>query len=290
MTAPWPRIAAACWTWAGPASPCSDPPASPLGVETRLDALSAAGWEFFGLDLTDLRRSDLPVPRLAREVEERGLRCIELEFLTDWWVPGGTRREAAERACDDLLSAAAILECDSIKIGAAFEADPSSTPANLVAGMNRLALRAAGTEVRFALEPMPFSKVGDPAWAQHLLDNVDPVVGLCIDVWHLARSGVPYAELGEIVDPGRILRVELADAHRAPRGALREDSVDHRLPPGRGELDVAAFIAAVEGLGWAGIWGVEVLSTELRSMPLRDGLSAVRSATLEVFDALERPR
>lgn len=278
-----PGISATCWTWAGDRSPLACTGRRVPSFEARLDALSAAGWSYFGLDIFDVRGAGASVDDLATAAHERGLECIEVEFLENWWVPAGPERAMADRDRDDLLAAAHAFGCEVVKIGPALEDDPSFTWAHQIAGLNRLAARGRDAGVRFAIEPMPFTPLPDLIAARKLLDEVDPAIGLCVDVCHVFRSGLPYDELAAVVDPDRLFRVELADGLRTPIGSLRDDTVDHRLLPGQGDFKVRDFAARLRELGWSGIWGVEILSAALRATPVEEALRAVREATLGVL-------
>jgi sugar phosphate isomerase/epimerase len=47
-----------------------------------------------------------------------------------------------------------------------------------------------------------------------------------------------------------------------------DETVNHRRLPGEGEFDLAGYIRVCREHGYAGPWGVEVLSEELRNQPL----------------------
>jgi hypothetical protein len=50
---------------------------------------------------------------------------------------------------------------------------------------------------------------------------------------------------------------------------------------------VPACIAAVHRAGYRGHWGVEIISAEYRQLPIREGLTRARAATLQALDAAE---
>ena len=49
---------------------------------------------------------------------------------------------------------------------------------------------------------------------------------------------------------------------------LVDETVNHRELPGEGEFDLRGYVAACQDHGYAGPWGVEVLSEELRNNPI----------------------
>jgi sugar phosphate isomerase/epimerase len=93
--------------------------------------------------------------------------------------------------------------------------------------------------------------------------------GLAIDVWHMTKLGIPPSEVGRI--PLRYLSwVELNDGRREDMPDLVDETVNHRLLPGEGEFDVRGYVDACRRAGYAGPWGVEVLSAELRELPMEE--------------------
>ena len=71
-------------------------------------------------------------------------------------------------------------------------------------------------------------------------------------------------------------------------GTLWDDTINNRLFPGDGDFDTPGFINAVAPLGFTGPWGVEIISEQLRAMPLEAGLRQVRAAVERSFYAAER--
>jgi sugar phosphate isomerase/epimerase len=81
--------------------------------------------------------------------------------------------------------------------------------------------------------------------------------------------------------------VALADADEQVVGTLWDDTLNRRRLPGEGAFDVPAFIAAIHRVGYRGHWGVEIISEEHRQLPVREGLTRARAATLQALDAAE---
>jgi sugar phosphate isomerase/epimerase len=71
--------------------------------------------------------------------------------------------------------------------------------------------------------------------------------------------------------------VELSDADREVVGTMSEDTGDRRRYCGAGSLDPAGIITALRAAGWAGPWGVEILSIEHRRLDV--GHAAAHAAT-----------
>jgi sugar phosphate isomerase/epimerase len=75
-----------------------------------------------------------------------------------------------------------------------------------------------------------------------------PNFGLLLDVWHWHHAGATAAD---IVNAGRsrIVAIHLSDAAKMPPEEVRDD---HRLLPGEGIIDFAAFFGALKQIGYDG--------------------------------------
>ena len=200
-------------------------------------------------------------------LESHGL-TLELEFLVGWHAEG-EELAAAETAFQDLLQAAAELGARHIKVGPDMQARewPLEHMGLRFAGLCR---RAAAHGVGVVLEPMPWSNVADLGTARALVEGAGEANGgLLIDIWHMARGGIPYSEIAAL-PAGIIHHVELDDADREVRGTLLEDTLNHRRFCGEGALDVPAFLRAVAAQGYRGQYGIEIISAAQRERPFRD--------------------
>jgi hypothetical protein len=59
-----------------------------------------------------------------------------------------------------------------------------------------------------------------------------------------------------------------SDGRAKPVGTLYDDTFGNRLPTGEGEFGWPVFVGALDSLGFECFWGLEVMSTELRSVPV----------------------
>jgi len=86
----------------------------------------------------------------------------------------------------------------------------------------------------------------------------------------------------------KVFVVELDDAAEQVQGSLWEDTINNRLNPGQGALDTAGFVAAVHRAGWAGHWGVEIISNAQRAKPVAVAVRDTYEASMATFDAAEK--
>ncbi|WP_372028401.1 sugar phosphate isomerase/epimerase family protein [Pseudomonas kurunegalensis] len=197
---------------------------------------------------------------------DNAMKHLEVEFLVDWHL-AGERRSASDRVCSELLEIAAELGASKLK-GAAGLFEQGELDVSLMRdSFAILCDKAAEVSVDVAIEFLPFSTVNTIEKALAVTSEVRPNGGIMIDTWHVARGGMEFTEINKI--PLSLIKgVELDDADLALVGDVFNDSTHHRKCCGEGELDVPAFVQAVLDTGYRGPWGVEVISAELRKLPL----------------------
>jgi sugar phosphate isomerase/epimerase len=82
-----------------------------------------------------------------------------------------------------------------------------------------------------------------------------------------------------------LIAVELSDAPAAAVGNFFDDTFDNRLVPGDGDFDVPAFIRAITAIGYDGPWGIELMSTRTRTLPLDVALAEAAVGARACFAA-----
>jgi sugar phosphate isomerase/epimerase len=214
---------------------------------------------------------------MRHRLEATGMEHIEVEFLSDWWREGEAGA-ASQRTLDVLLDAADELGAAFLKIGTAFE-PPVDDIDFLVEPLRRLGEKIATRGHRFVLEPAAVSMVNTVPKGSELLTKAGlDNCGLLVDFWHVYRAGTTVTELIESVPRGQVWAVEMTDADREPTGGdLFTDTLDNRRYPGEGDIDIPALVDAMRRLDFDGGWGVEILSTEHRSLPLAQGMRRARN-------------
>lgn len=277
-----PELVATCWTSAGDAAPMRRSEASPFDPLERVRAVAETGWSGIGFVLDDLRtaRDTIGFDALADEISAVGLRHVEVELCSGWWKDPA---EGWRRHWEELLEAAQALGAAFIKIGT------DSAPAvedvePFVAPLRRLAEEAASHGTKVALEPLPFGMIASiPQGAELIRRTNHPGAGLIVDFWHVFRAGTGLGELRECLSADMVFGVELCDADDQIVGTLFEDTRDNRRLLGEGDQDVRGFVETMRDIGFAGPWGVEILSVEHRARPLREALEVARTTALSAF-------
>lgn len=276
------------WTTAGSAMPLPGGTQwSPFSWSDRCAHAARVGLRGLGLWHADLRHllEAHSLGELGRIFADAGLEHLELEFLMNWYLPEDDPRYQASEATTRLVfEAAAELGANHVKVGNIFGFPVE--PQRLADAFGRLCARAADEHAApIVYELMP------PDVNVNSLDKAIALVtsagarngGFALDTWHLGKLGIEPAMLGAI--PLEFpLYVELSDGKRANMPDMAEETTSHRLLPGEGEFELDEYVRALRTLGYHGPWGVEVLSAELRDLPIDtafDRLARTTNAVLE---------
>jgi len=267
-------LLATCWTTAGDAAPLRGDERSPLPLRERVESAAAAGFRGFGLVYADLvvAERDYGMAGIRSLLDDNGLVHLELELLTDWWADGPRRRRSDE-VRRKLLEAAGALGARHVKVAPDVSGEPWDHD-RWVAEFAVLAEDARQAGTRVGLEFLPWSNIRTVHDGLRLVrDAGHDAGGLVIDVWHTERAGTLPAELAGV--PLRhIVGVELSDADAGQVGTLFEDTANRRRLCGEGAFDLQGCIRALRAAGWAGPWGVEILSEAFRRLPVGEAVAA----------------
>jgi sugar phosphate isomerase/epimerase len=286
VTAPDVPVVGLYWTLAGPVEVGTGREWSLFDLQDRCEEAARAGFSGIGLWHADLEH--VLATRRLREIkqilDDNGLACTELEFLCDWFVePGDERRRASDARRGLLLETAAALGAHHIKVGNLF-----GTPCAIGQIANEFALLCADaarqTAAKVVYEFMPFdANVNSIDKALAVVEGAGAENGgLAIDTWHMGKLGIQPGDLGRI--PPRYLSwIELSDGLAASMPDLSDECLNHRRLPGEGELGVDRYVTAGQAHGYTGPWGVEVLSAELRNLPIREMYRRAYQATAAQF-------
>ena len=275
------ELLASYWTISA-GLPHTDREYSPFDFKDRVESAARAGFKGFGLWHADLdhilqRRT---LQEMKRIFDDNGIEHIELEFLTDWFLDGD-RKIKSDIQARKLLNAAEVLGARHVKVGD-FRQEKTPMP-RLIEGFAGLCRQAAEHGTRIGFELMPFAMIDTLKESLTMIEGAGAKNGgIVLDLWHIVKLGIPYAEVGSI-PLEHLVSVELNDGTFDAPWSLHEDTVNHRRLCGEGEFDVKGFIDCVLGTGYQGPWGIEVLSEELRKRPLDELTSRSFNTTMAQF-------
>jgi sugar phosphate isomerase/epimerase len=277
------ELAAAYWTISGDVYPFAENELSPFSFAERVEAAAEAGYKGLGLIHADLQatREKIGLKEMRRILDANGMPHVELEFITHWFA-SGEQRQASDKIRRELFEAAEALRARDVKIAPEFEATTIDLP-HIIDSFADISRDAARYGTKIALEVMPFSNVKTLETARAIVEGAaQPNGGLLLDIWHIARGGIPYSEVAR-VPKQYVVSVELDDADAEVVGTLWEDTIYQRRLCGEGVLDPPAFIAAIEKTGFDSFYSVEVISKKHRVLPLKEAARRSFETTMAQF-------
>lgn len=241
---------------------------SPFGFRDRVEAAARAGFTGMGLWHDDLDHilEHQTLGEMKRILGDNGIRNIEVEFLTDWFLDGEPKKQSDIRK-KKLFEAAEILQAKQVKVGDFYQRECAMS--QLTDSFAALCKEAGDYGTRIAYEPMSVSVV-------HTLEEVLAMLegagvsngGIILDLWHVINLGIPYEKVSRF--PAHYLYgAEICDGiYRISEG--KREPLVNRTFCGEGEFDIEGFIAAIAKTGYEGPWGVEIFSEELLNTPLEE--------------------
>jgi sugar phosphate isomerase/epimerase len=245
----------------------------------RVRVAAQAGFAGIGLRAENYlaaRGEGLDDAGMQEVLDRYGLAVMEVEYVTGWGTEAD--RDAPQREKEQtVFHLARTFGVGHVNAGL-LEKPP---PAVVAEAFAALCERAGDLVV--GLEFMPYSGVPDlPAAWTAIREADQPNAGLIVDAWHWSRSGTTAAEL-KPVPADRIVGVQLCDVGEHPMTPLREESLHHRLPPGRGFGDVVGMLVALHAKGVRAVTSVEVISDELLALGVDATADTVMEAAQEVL-------
>ena len=268
-----PELLALYWTVSGPVDVHVGREWSTFDWRDRCANAARAGFRGIGLWHADIEHQleSRTLQEIKAMFDDAGLTYLELEFLDGFFVaPGELERDASDRRRALLFEAATTLGPHHIKVGN-IPGTPCE-PGRLAEAFGELCEDAARhTDARVVYEFMPFDvNVNTLDAALSLVEQAAPGNGgLAIDTWHMSKLGISPDDLRRI-PPQYLSWVELSDGRYQNMEDLVDETVNHRRLPGEGEFDLPGYVDACRTVGYQGPWGVEVLSAELRSLPIEE--------------------
>ncbi|HEX3454082.1 MAG TPA: sugar phosphate isomerase/epimerase [Gaiellaceae bacterium] len=264
-------LVALYWTVSGPVEVHGGREWSLFDLRDRCEHAARSGFQGIGIWHADLEH--VLETRTLRDVkqllDENGLRYLELECMLDWMLdPDDELRRSADARKELLFEAAAALDAHHIKVANIF-----GRPCELPLLTERCAeLCAEAAERHDAL--MVYEFMPPDVNVQDLDTALGVVQGagmsnaaVAIDTWHMAKLGISPDDLRRIPE-GLLGWFELSDGHYRNLPDPVDETVNHRALPGEGEFPIRDYVSAARDTGYRGPWGVEVLSEELRALPI----------------------
>lgn len=278
-----PDIICTYFTLAGNIGPFDKNTASHIGLAQRAQAAGRAGYKGLGFNSQDIDHllNTLGANQINAILDDNGLVHRELEVILDWFVDG-ERRTASDTERRVLLEAAKAIGARHIKVGGDLtgKAWPME---HLIEEFALLCDQAAEAGTAITIELFPTSNLADLQTGRAIVEGAGRANGgLLLDIWHMVRGNIHMGAIASLPQ-GMINHIELDDGTLLPRSDYIADTIYNRLTPGQGEFPLREFLQAVAATGYQGLYGVEILSDEYRSMATEQAAALSWQATAGLF-------
>lgn len=265
-----PVFVATYFTLAGNIGPFDPVTISPHPLIDRARAAAEAGYSGMGFGHQDI--AHLLRVHGAAEVrailDDHGIAIREVEVLTDWFATG-ERRIASDIQRREMLHAAQAIGARHIKVAGDLVAPFTPLDATIEA-FAILCDQAADIGTAVTIELFPPSSIASLETGRAIVEGAGCANGgLLLDIWHMLRGGIGMDAIGAL-PPGLVTHVELDDGPIVPEGDFLEETINARLPPGGGAFPITDFLDALRACGYAGPFGVEILSHRFRGLMPED--------------------
>ena len=274
------------WTTSGPVEVHLGREWSLFDFADRCAEAAKVGFKGIGLWHADIEHTleKRSLGEMKQIYNDNGLEYLELEFINDWFLDeDDERRKESDETRKRLFEAAAAMDAHHIKVG-----NIPGTPCDLAQVTERFgelcADAAQHTSAGILYEFMPFDvNVHSVDAALQVMEGAGADnAGVVIDTWHMSKLGIAPDDLRRI--PLRYLTwIELSDGQKQNMDDLVDETVNHRRLPGEGEFDLRGYVEVARDMGYEGPWGVEVLSEELRNLPIEEIFKRAYESTVSQF-------
>jgi len=278
-----PDIICTYFTLAGNINPFDKNTASQISLAQRAQAAGKAGYRGMGFDSQDIKQllSTLGAKQVNAILNDNGMVYRELEVILDWFV-AGERRIASDKQRQELLVAAQAIGACHIKVGG--DLTGKAWPMDLlIEEFATLCDQAAEAGTAIIIELFPTSNLADLQTARAIVEGAGRANGgLLLDIWHMVRGNIHMGAIASL-PPGMINHIELDDGALLPASDYITDTIYNRLTPGDGEFPLREFLNAVAATGYHGLYGVEILSDNYRTMATEQAAALSWQATAALF-------
>ncbi|MFT4518447.1 MAG: sugar phosphate isomerase/epimerase [Halioglobus sp.] len=233
----------------------------------------AAGAGFKAITVTapvyhDARADGLSEADITQLLEDHGLAVSGIDPLFNW-LPGAVRMDGddmmsriTQDSAQDIFHIAHVTGANLVNapIGLAV---PDSEQ-EIIDNFGQLCVDAAAEDLRVSLEFMPFNQVATLEIAARIVAQANcSNGGIMLDCWHHHRSGGQPDDVLHI--PGdKFFALQLDDALATPMDDVFEETLNHRLLPGEGCIDLVRLLDNLNSIGAQMIYDVEVFKDSLR--------------------------
>jgi len=254
---------------------------SRFDFKDRVEAAARAGFTGIGIWHTDLEHIllDRSLQEMKMILDDNGMKHLELEFLTDWFLDGA-RKEESDRRKRRLLEASEALHAKHIKVGDFY--NTACPMPHIIEAFAALCKEAEDYGATIGFEFMASAMINNLKDALLMVETAGAKNGgLVLDIVHVVTLGITYEEISRI-PLQYLINPELNDGTLP--GSPRHDPSRARRFCGEGEYDIKGFIKCIRNMGYTGPWAVEVFSEELVGLSLEEVNTRAFTTTMAQFE------
>ena len=253
---------------------------SRFDFKDRVQDTASAGFKGIGIWHTDLEHilQHRTLKEMRRIIEDNGIKYVELEFLTDWFLDGARKSESDSRK-KRLLEASEALHAKHVKVGDFY--NETCPMERIVEAFAALCKDAENYGATIGFEIMGCAMISNIRDAIRMVKTAGAANGgLIIDIYQVVNLGMTYEEIREI-PLEYLIGVELNDGI-LPGNPNHDPS--NRMFCGDGEYDIKGLIKCIQEMGYTGPWAVEVIAEKLARLPLNELCTRAYTSTIAEFN------
>ncbi len=257
--------------------------------DERVAAAAESGFAGIGLFIGEyerLRASGRTDRELRAALDAQGLALAEIEVLTGW-SGSGEARARADACLETACHMAEVFGARHLQAIGPYEGSLDDAARDFA----RVCDRAAEVGLRVALEFLPPTNICDAGVALALVERAGRANGgLCLDTWHHFRGACDW-ELLRTIPGERVVSIQLDDGTLEPEQTdYYADTTRNRRLFGAGEFDLPRFLRLLDEIGATGPRSLEVISSELESLPPRDAARRIAASVRALARRCESAR
>lgn len=254
----------------------STPPFIHVPLLDRLAPARDAGFSGLSLmpgDIWSLEAEGMTASDIRTRIDDHGLHIMEMDCTACWLLSHYNASDSIPMAAllraltpERVIETAARIGAPSVTAVEMMGVVPSLDEA--AEAFAHLCDLAADHGLKAHIEFLPFGGIPDLPTAWSIVQAAGrPNGGLTLDSWHFFRSGSSLDLLAAI--PGnRIHTVQINDAPAKPGNDLLHETMNSRLAPGKGDLDLVSFLRTLDATGCTAPISIEVFSAETNTQPM----------------------
>ena len=255
-------------------------------LKAKLDAIKGAGFSQVMLLARDLVGHPMGWQAAVQEVKDSGLRVTGFQVLRDFEGLSGHLHDYKVDIAKSMLEMCHALGCGVMLACSSTSTHASGHSPDIVKDLRKLAMLAIPMNIKIAFEGLSWGRtINEFPQAWEVISQADmPNLGLGFDSFHMFAAKTPLEDL-ELVDPGKIFLVQLADFMWNEIKTFEErmsTARTFRVFPGEGVHSdaLAALTLKLHQMGYRGDYSFEVFNDDYQGMPLETVAQRARTSAL----------